>query len=250
MQSIKQQSAGFNACERPGTGIRRAGPLRRLIELLQFFGRHWRLVFARRSPENDPERSGSGLAKLRTFAIYFLVFGVPLVIGSACGVAAWLINERLKLEVALEQNSVTVSATILHAHVWRYGEPPLSSDTANRRHLVCYLDIRYPVAGASTPHEAVVTPFVDPNGWMYAQGQANRFRGSQPHCGSFKQGGALEIKYLPEQPDAFALEGAPRIEASRITILFAMAIVLAGLPLLVLLIGLVQHLSAGKQQRS
>ncbi len=192
-------------------------------------------------------RSGPGVAKLRTFAIYFLVFGVPLVIGSACGVAAWLINERLKLETALEQRGVAVSATILHAHVWRYGEPPLSPDTANRRHLVCYLDIRYPVVGASTPQEAVVTPFVDPNGWMYAEGQANRFRGNQPHCGSFTQGGNLEIKYLPEQPNAFALEGAPRIEASRITILAGMAMVIAGLPLLLLLIGLIQHLRSRKR---
>ncbi len=223
------------------------GPLRRLIELLRFFGRHWRLVFAGRSDLTNTERSGFTLTKLRTFAIYFLVFGVPLVIGSACGIAAWMINERLEVETALEQRGVAVSATILQAHVWRYGDPPLSPDTANRRHRVCYLDIRYPVVGASTPHEATVTPFVDPNGWMYAEGQANHFRGNQPHCGSFQKGGALEIKYLPEHPKTFALEGAPSIEASRITILAGMAMVFAGLPLLLLLIGLIQHLRSRKR---
>ena len=175
--------------------------------------------------------------QLKLIAIYGLVFAAPIAIGLATGHAAWMLSQRTQLESDITKNGIPVEVRIDRAHVWRDGDPPLSQEHADRRYRVCYLDVSYNQPGSTNVIRKVITPFESLGADL-----PNILASKQPHCGSFKSGGSLTGKVLPNRPTALFLDNANRASQARLNFLFWISIILTGVPASLLVIGGLQSL--------
>ena len=217
----------------------------RFANSLSFFLLHWALLLpnAWQSAVRNLRMNGGAYAK--KISIYMLVFGVPIAIGTACGYAAWINHQRIALEHAIDTIGVPVKVHIDHAHVWRFGESPLSPETANRSYGVCYLNVSYIPPGASDAIRKELTPLRDPNSMI-----DNYVGKEQPHCGIYKSRTVVAGKVLPDNPQVMILDTARRMPKDRSTFLFWLSVVFTGIPGLLLAIGFLQFAFSGRNGRT
>lgn len=162
----------------------------------------------------------------KQIAVYALVFGVPTIIGLSFGYAAWLNGQRYFSERAVDKSGVPVIARIVSAPIPAYPDTVFSP-----LRLDCVVKVEYAAPGHDRPMLKTLN-----------------FWGDVGPCNRHGAGDRVPGKMLQSDPSVMALDET-RLEARSFWSRFIGFCILTGLPLLVLLIGLLQYLHATFRHR-